>query len=60
MSDPLADGGVVIGRDYAPAPELAVEPGVPAGVVHAFIIGSRDSSIYPGNRRLENEVLIRL
>jgi enterochelin esterase family protein len=56
MTDPLANGDFVIGPDYAPAPELAVQPGAPAGVVHAFTLESRDSRIYPGIRRLENEV----
>ncbi len=49
----------VIGPDYAPAPELAVQPGVAAGVVHAFTMESRDSKLYPGIRRLENEVTRR-
>ncbi|HEY3890290.1 MAG TPA: alpha/beta hydrolase-fold protein [Caulobacteraceae bacterium] len=61
MTDPTAraDGDFVIGPDYAPAPELAVQPGAPAGVVHAFTMESRDSKIYPGIRRLENEVTRR-
>jgi enterochelin esterase-like enzyme len=48
-----------IGPDYAPAPELLPGPGTPAGVVHAFTMQSRDSAIYPGIRRLENEVTRR-
>ncbi len=59
MTDPLANGDFVIGPDYAPAPELAVQPGAPAGVVHAFTLESRDSRLYPGIRRLENEVTRR-
>jgi iron(III)-enterobactin esterase len=61
MTEPsaLANGDFVIGPDYAPAPELAVEPGTPAAVVHAFTMESRDSQIYPGIRRLENEVTRR-
>jgi len=48
-----------IGPDYAPAPETLVRPGVPAGQVHAFTMQSRDSRIYPGIRRLENEITKR-
>ena len=33
--------------------------GVPAGAVHAFTMASRDSAIYPGIRRVENEVTRR-
>jgi enterochelin esterase-like enzyme len=61
MTEPtlLADGDFVIGPDYAPAPETAVQPGVPAGTVHAFTMESRDSRLYPGIRRLENEITRR-
>ncbi|HEX2592386.1 MAG TPA: alpha/beta hydrolase-fold protein [Rhizomicrobium sp.] len=58
-SDPFANGDFVIGPDYAPAPENAVRPAVPAGKVHAFTMESRDSTIYPGIKRLENEVTKR-
>ncbi|HUO89596.1 MAG TPA: alpha/beta hydrolase-fold protein [Rhizomicrobium sp.] len=58
-NDPLADGDHVIGPDYTPAPETAVRPGVPAGTIHAFTMESRDSPIYPGIRRLENEITRR-
>ena len=33
--------------------------GVPTGKVHAFVMESRDSRIYPGIKRLENEVTRR-
>jgi len=60
MSDePFANGDFTIGPDYAPAPELSVKPGVPYGTVRAFIMESRDSRIYPGIRRLENEITRR-
>lgn len=58
-ADPLADGDHVIGPDYAPAPELTPQPGVPAGTVCAFTCESRDSAIYPGIRRLDNAVTRR-
>jgi enterochelin esterase family protein len=48
-----------IGPDYAPAPETLVQPGVPVGAIHAFTMQSRDSQIYPGIRRLENEITKR-
>jgi enterochelin esterase-like enzyme len=57
--DPLADGDVVIGPDYPPAPETVVRPGIPRGVIHAFTMESRDSRLYPGIRRLENAVTRR-
>lgn len=50
---------VVIGPDYAPAPETLVRAGVPAGAIHAFTMDSRDSAIYPGIRRVENEITKR-
>jgi len=50
---------VVIGPDYAPAPEFALQPGVPVGAIHAFTMHSADSIIYPGIRRLENEITKR-
>jgi enterochelin esterase-like enzyme len=53
---PLAGGDFTIGPDYAPAPETLVDPDVPAGAIHAFAMSSRDSQLYPGIRRLENEI----
>jgi enterochelin esterase-like enzyme len=50
---------IVIGPDYAPAPETLVQAGVPVGAIHAFTMQSRDSAIYPGIRRLENEITKR-
>jgi enterochelin esterase-like enzyme len=58
-SDPLADGDFVIGPHYTPAPEGSPLAGVPTGKVHAFVMESRDSRIYPGIKRLENEVTRR-
>jgi enterochelin esterase-like enzyme len=49
----------IIGPTYAPAAETLVRSGVPAGRVHAFTMQSRDSRIYPGIRRLENEITKR-
>jgi len=57
--DPLRDGDFNIGPDYAPAPESAVLPGVPAGIVHEFTMASADSKIYPGIARLENDTTKR-
>lgn len=59
MSDEAAPREVVIGTDYARAPEMALHPAVPAGRLHAFVMESRDSRIYPGIRRLENAVTAR-
>jgi enterochelin esterase-like enzyme len=49
----------VIGPDYPPAPETLAHPGVPAGHVHAFVMESRDSAIYPGVKRLDNDITRR-
>lgn len=49
----------VIGPHYVPAPECTRQPGVPQGRVHAFVMSSADSRIYPGIRRLENEITRR-
>jgi enterochelin esterase-like enzyme len=50
----------VIGPDYRRAPEL---DGVPAagtqGRVSSFVMNSRDSRIYPGIRRIDNEITRR-
>lgn len=55
-----SDRDHVIGPDYPPAPELAPDaPAVPTGRVLAFTLSSADSRIYPGIRRLENEVTRR-
>jgi enterochelin esterase-like enzyme len=50
---------VVIGPEYTTAPEYAERADVPRGRVLAFVMDSRDSAIYPGIRRLENEVTRR-
>ncbi|MGZ6021380.1 MAG: alpha/beta hydrolase [Rhizomicrobium sp.] len=59
LKDPNADGDFVIGPDYAPAAEMTFNPGIPAGAIHAFTMSSRDSTIYPGIQRLENDITKR-
>ncbi|HEY4988034.1 MAG TPA: hypothetical protein VII39_15575, partial [Bradyrhizobium sp.] len=49
----------VIGPDYVVAPECIQQAGVPIGKVHAFTMQSADSMIYPGVRRLDNEITRR-
>ena len=56
-SDPSRD--FTIGPDYTPAAELTFDPGVPAGTVRAFTMDSRDSTLYPGIQRLDNEITRR-
>lgn len=48
-----------IGPAFTRAPELDVRPGTPRGTVSAFVMRSEASAIYPGIRRLENEVTRR-
>src|SRR5258707_2539022 len=48
-----------IGPDYTRAPEFEIRAGVPVGAVHAFVLSSSDSALYPGIRRLENAVTQR-
>jgi enterochelin esterase-like enzyme len=46
-----ANGNFVIGPTHAPAPEMAVQDGVPQGTIVNFTINSTDSKIYPGIAR---------
>jgi enterochelin esterase family protein len=48
---PDADGNFIIGPTHNPAPELAVQEGVPQGTVYNFTMSSADSKIYPGIAR---------
>ncbi len=48
-----------IGPDYAPAPQCAFDPNVPAGAVNAFTLRSQDSAFYPGIARIENDITRR-
>jgi len=46
-----ADGNFILGPTHTPAPEAAVQPGVPQGTVVEFTMSSADSKIYPGIAR---------
>ena len=46
-----AYGNFVLGPTHPPAPEMAVQAGVPQGTVHNFTMSSADSKIYPGIAR---------
>ena len=46
----------IIGPDYAAAPESVVNPAVPQGDIREFILYSRDSKVYPGIVRTENDL----
>jgi iron(III)-enterobactin esterase len=61
MTNPtaFANGDFVVGPDYPSAPECSPQHDVPVGAIHAFVMESRDSKIYPGIRRLENEITKR-
>ena len=48
---PDAEGNFIIGPTHAPAPEMAVQEGVPQGTVYNFTMSSADSKIYPGIAR---------
>src|SRR3954470_16851513 len=45
------DGNFIIGPTHAPAPETAVQDGVPQGTVYNFTMSSADSKMYPGIAR---------
>ena len=51
IPSPTADGNFVLGPTHKPAPEMAVQPGVPHGTVFDFTMESKDSKIYPGIAR---------
>jgi enterochelin esterase family protein len=46
-----ADGNFILGPTHNPAPEMAVQAGVPQGAVYTFTMESADSKIYPGIAR---------
>ena len=46
-----ADGNFILGPTHNPAPEMAVQPGVPQGTVYTFDMLSKDSKLYPGIMR---------
>jgi enterochelin esterase-like enzyme len=48
---PNADGNFILGPTHNPAPEMAVQEGVPQGTVIDFTMESTDSKIYPGIAR---------
>jgi enterochelin esterase-like enzyme len=58
-ADNLAEGDFTIGPDYSVAADYEVKAGVPRGTIHVFCMDSRDSEIYPGIRRLDNEITRR-
>src|SRR5258708_25161305 len=49
-----ADGNFILGPTHKPAPEMAVQEGVPQGTVYNFTMESADSKIYPGITREPN------
>ncbi len=48
---PNEDGNFIIGPTHTPAPEMAVQEGVPQGTIHNFTMSSTESRIYPGIAR---------
>ena len=48
---PNADGNFIIGPTHNPAPEMAVQEGVPQGTTYNFTMSSGDSTLYPGIAR---------
>jgi enterochelin esterase-like enzyme len=48
------DGNFILGPTHNPAPEMAVQEGVPQGTVYNFTMESADSKIYPGIAREPN------
>ena len=51
IPSPKEDGNFILGPTHNPAPEMAVQPGVPQGQVFDFTVESKDSKIYPGIAR---------
>src|SRR4051812_1218893 len=49
-----ADGNFILGPTHNPAPEMAVQEGVPQGEIINFTMASADSKIYPGIAREPN------
>jgi enterochelin esterase family protein len=45
------DGNFIIGPTHKPSPEIAVQEGIPQGMVYEFTMNSADSKIYPGIKR---------
>jgi enterochelin esterase-like enzyme len=45
------DGNFIIGPTHNPAPEMAVQDGVPQGKIYNFTMESKDSKFYPGIHR---------
>ncbi len=48
---PKEDGNFIIGPTHPPAPDMAVQDGVPQGTVYNFTMESKDSKFYPGVAR---------
>ena len=48
------DGNFILGPTHNPAPEMAVQEGVPQGEVFTFTMESSDSKFYPGIAREPN------
>jgi iron(III)-enterobactin esterase len=49
-----SDGNFIIGPTHKPAPEMAVQEGVPHGTIYNFTMESGDSKFYPGIARDPN------
>ncbi len=45
------EGNFIIGPTHSPAPELAVQEGVPQGTIYNLTMNSSDSKMYPGIAR---------
>jgi len=45
------DGNFILGPTHNPAPEMAVQDGVPRGAISTFVMESTDSKFYPGIAR---------
>ncbi len=51
IPSPDTNGNFIIGPTHTPAPESAVQAGVPQGTIYRFTMESKDSKIYPGIAR---------
>jgi len=51
LPSPTVNGNFIVGPTHTPAPEIALNEGVPQGTIYTFTMESKDSKLYPGIAR---------